>query len=81
MISKCVVESFVHHEERRKCKLEGGEEQPDVSSLSVLQQRATYSSVALQWQRGLCQCPWTMLPPKTMWTSLIWAAVWGQVKV
>lgn len=47
MISKYAVESFVHHEERRKYKLEGDEEQPDVSSLPVLLQKAAYRSVAL----------------------------------
>jgi hypothetical protein len=79
MISKYVVESFVHHEERRKCKLEGGDEQPDVSNLPMLQQRATYKSGPLISPAVVHN--WSMLPPKTMWTSLIWAAAWGQVKV
>jgi hypothetical protein len=30
-----------------------------------------------QWpciSRGLCWCPWSMLPPKAMWKSLVWTA-------
>ena len=42
--------------------------------------RARSGSVALQ-QQCLHQCPLPMLPPKTKYTFMVWAAAWGCVDV
>lgn len=45
----------------------------------MLPPRAIAGSVVL-WQQSLCWCPWSMLPPKAMGTSLVQAGhvnVWG----
>jgi hypothetical protein len=61
-----------HNEERQNWRVEGSEEQPDVSS---------------QWcHLGRYLGPWPscsrgLLPLKARWISLVWAATWGFVEI